>query len=211
MAWGAGIRSFLGYGHAAFAASFFYRCHGPEIAALAQQFHMRPQTFVGVTLGVIGGIGGTLGSLAGGQIADRWGARDLRVYGSVPAAAVLFSVPVAVLLYTTPSAALALSLIVVTTFVGALWYGPIYASAQGMVPPRMRAMSASMMLFVINFLGLVLGALSIGVLSDLLNKGLHLGPAEGVRWALILSTLGGSISALLFWLARKNVREEMVS
>ena len=108
---------------------------------------------------------------------------------------------------TTPSK----SLIAVTAFVGSLWYGPIYASAQGMVPQRMRAMSASMMLFVINFLGLVLGALSIGVLSDLLNKGLHLGPAEGVRWALILSTLGGSISALLFWLARKNVREEMVS
>jgi MFS family permease len=211
MAWGAGIRSFLGYGHAAFAPSFFYRCHGPEIAALAHHFHLKPQTFVGISLGVIGGVGGTLGSWVGGQIADRWGARDLRVYGSVPAAAVLISVPVAVVLYTTPSAALGLSLIVVTTFVGALWYGPIYASAQGMVPQRMRAMSASIMLFVINFLGLVLGALAIGALSDLLNKAAHLGPAEGVRWALILSTLAGSVSALLFWFARKNVREEMVS
>jgi MFS family permease len=211
MAWGAGIRSFLGYGHAAFAPSFFYRCHGPEIAALAHHFHLKPQTFVGISLGVIGGVGGTLGSWVGGQIADRWGARDLRVYGSVPAGAVLISVPVAVVLYTTPSAALGLSLIVVTTFVGALWYGPIYASAQGMVPQRMRAMSASIMLFVINFLGLVLGALAIGALSDLLNKAAHLGPAEGVRWALILSTLAGSVSALLFWFARMNVREEMVS
>ena len=211
MAWGAGIRSFLGYGHAAFAPSFFYRVHGPEIAALAEHFHMRPQTFVGVALGVIGGVGGTLGSWAGGQIADRWGARDLRVYGSVPAAAVVISVPIALVLYTTPSAALALGLIVFTTFVGALWYGPIYSSAQGMVPQRMRAMSASIMLFVINFLGLVLGALAIGALSDVFNKALHLGPAEGVRWALIASTLGGAVSALLFWWARKNVREEMVS
>jgi len=211
MAWGAGIRSFLGYGHAAFAPSFFYRVHGPEIAALAEHFHMRPQTFVGVALGVIGGVGGTLGSWAGGQIADRWGARDLRVYGSVPAAAVVISVPIALVLYTTPSAALALGLIVFTTFVGALWYGPIYSSAQGMVPQRMRAMSASIMLFVINFLGLVLGALAIGALSDVFNKALHVGPAEGVRWALIASTLGGAVSALLFWWARKNVREEMVS
>jgi uncharacterized membrane protein YdjX (TVP38/TMEM64 family) len=75
----------------------------------------------------------------------------------------------------------------------------------------MRAMSASIMLFIINFLGLVLGALAIGALSDILNKGFHLGPAEGVRWALIASTAGGLVSALLFWLARKQVREEMVS
>lgn len=211
LAWGAGIRSFLGYGHAAFAPSFFYRVHGPEIAALAQYFHLKPQTFVGLALGIIGGVGGTLGSLAGGQVADRWGARDLRVYGSVPALSVLISAPVAIFLYSTSSGALALGLILVTTFAGALWYGPIYASAQGMVPQRMRAMSASIMLFVINFLGLVLGALCIGALSDVLNKGFHLGPAEGVRWALILSTAAGAVSAVLFWLARKNVREEMVS
>jgi MFS family permease len=92
-----------------------------------------------------------------------------------------------------------------------LWYGPIYASAQGMVPQRMRAMSASIMLFIINFLGLVLGALAIGAVSDLLNKVAHLGPAEGVRWALIGSTALGLVSALLFWLARARVREEMVS
>ena len=211
LAWGAGLRSFLGYGAAAFAPSFFYRVHGPEIAALAQSFHLKPQTFVGLALGVIGGVGGTLGSWAGGQIADKWGARDLRVYGSVPALSVVISAPVGIFLYSTSSGALALGLILVTTFMGAIWYGPIYASAQGMVPQCMRAMSASIMLFVINFLGLVLGALCIGALSDLLNRGLHLGPAEGVRWALILSTAAAAVSALLFWLARKNVREEMVS
>ena len=211
LAFGAGIRSFLGYGHAVFAPSFFYRCHGPEVASLAHYFHMRPQTFVGIALGLMAGVTGTFGSWVGGQIADKWGARDLRIYGSLPAVAVLISAPVAVFLYSTPSAALALSLMTITGFVGALWYGPVYASAQGMVPQRMRAMSASIMLFVINFLGLVLGALVIGALSDILNKGFHLGPAEGVRWALIISVIAGAGAALLFWLARKNVREEMVS
>ena len=211
MAFGAGVRAFLGYGHAVFAPSFFYRCHGPEITAIAASFHLRPQSFVGLALGLIGGVAGAIGSWAGGQVADKWGARDLRVYGSIPAISVMISAPVSVLLYSTNSAVLALCLIAVTYFLGTLWYGPIYASAQGMVPTRMRAMSASIMLFVINFLGLVLGALCIGALSDLMNKGLHLGPAEGVRWALILSVIGGAISAPLFWMARKNVREEMVS
>ena len=211
LAFGAGVRSFLGYGHAPFLPSFFYRVHGPEITALAHHFHVGKGAFIGLALGLIGGISGTFGSWVGGQIADRWGARDLRVYGSVPAIAVVCGAPLAVLIYTTESAALALGLTSVTAFLGTLWYGPVYASAQGMVPQRMRAMSASIMLFVINFLGLVMGALCIGALSDILNKGMGLGPAEGVRWALIVSTVGGTISALLFWLARKNVREEMVS
>jgi MFS family permease len=211
LAWGAGIRSFLGYGHAAFAASFFYRCHGPEVVELAARFGLKKGAFMGLALGLIGGVAGTLGTWVGGQIADRWGARDLRIYGSLPALAVVLSAPVSLVIYTTPSAELALGLIGVTNFLGTLWYGAIYASAQGMVPQRMRAMSASIMLFVINFLGLVLGALCIGALSDAFNKGLHLGPAEGVRWALIASVLAGLVSALLFWMARKTVREEMVS
>lgn len=211
LAWAAGIRAFLGYGHGAFAPSFLYRSHGPELAALAHQFGMRPQTFVGVSLGLIGGLAGTLGSWVGGRIADHWGRRDLRIYGSIPALAVVAAAPITVWIYTTPSAALAIALTGVTGFMGTLWYGPVYSSAQGMVPPKMRAMSASIMLFVINFLGLVLGALCIGALADILNKGMGLGKAEGLRWALISTTIAGTGSALLFWLARRRVREEMVS
>ncbi len=211
LAWGAGIRSFLGYGHAPFVPAFFYRVHGPEVTHLAAQFGMKKGAFIGLTLGVVGGVAGTFGSWLGGQIADRWGARDLRIFASLPAIAVLVSFPFTVTIYTTHNTVLALAFYAFPAFLGTLWYGPIYASAQGMVPQRMRAMSASIMLFVINFLGLVLGALAIGALSDILNKGFHLGPAEGVRWALIASTAGGLVSALLFWLARKQVREEMVS
>lgn len=211
LAFAAGIRSFLGYGHAAFAPSFFYRSHGPQLAALAHHFGMRPQTFVGVSQGVIAGLAGTLGSWTGGQIADRWGRKDLRVYGSIPAIAVVLAAPFSVGVYTVPSVGLALLLTAIPNFLGTLWYGPVYSSAQGMVPPKMRAMSASLMLFVINFLGLVLGALCIGALADLLNKAGGLGKAEGLRWALISSTLAGTASALLFWAARRRVREEMVS
>ena len=211
LAWGAGVRSFLGYSHAAFAPSFFYRCHGPDVAALAHHFGLRPQTFVGLALGIIGGVAGAVGSWTGGQIADYWGARDLKVYGAVPTFAVLLGLPCSVILYTTSSAPLALAMVGATYFLGTLWYGPVYSSAQGMVPARMRAMSASILLFVINFLGLVLGALTLGAVSDLLNKGFHLGPAEGVRWARLGSAVIGAAGAGLFWAARKRIAEEMVS
>jgi MFS family permease len=181
------------------------------VTELAHQFGMKPQGFVGLSLGILAGVGGTIGSWVGGQIADRGGRRDLRIYGSIPALSVVAALPFSLTIYLTDSAALAILLIFVTNFLGTLWYGPVYASAQGMVPPKMRAMSASMMLFVINFLGLVLGALVTGAIADALNTGLHLGKAEGLRWALISTVTVGAGSALLFWLARGKIREEMVS
>jgi MFS family permease len=211
LAWAAGIRAFLGYAAATFFPSFLYRSHMAGVVALAHQFGMKPQTFVGLSVGLLAGVAGTLGSWVGGQIADRGTKKDLRVYGSIPALAVLLALPFSLAIYTTSSAAVAISLVFATNFLGTLWYGPVYASAQGMVPPKMRAMSASIMLFVINFLGLVLGALVTGAIADALNTGLHLGKAEGLRWALILTTVAGSVSALLFWLARRQIREEMVS
>lgn len=211
LAFGAGMRAWLGYGIAPFLPGFFYRVHGHEVAELAAQWGMKPQTFVGLVIGVMTGVAGAFGSWLGGQIADRLGARDLRVFGSIPAIAVVVGTPITIFNYTTGNGALALALTAIPAVLGTLWYGPVYASAQGMVPPHMRAMSASIMLFVINFLGLVLGAICVGALSDLFNKGLGLGSAEGVRWALIASTLIGSVSMILFWLARRRVREEMVS
>ena len=60
-------------------------------------------------------------------------------------------------------------------------------------------------------IGLGLGPLAVGAISDWVNLGLGMGKAEGLRWSLIISTLFGLVAALLFWLARKTIREEMVS
>ncbi len=211
LAFAAGIRAFLGYGHAPFTASFLLRVHGHELTAIAAGFGMKPYTFLGLVLGTMGGLAGVFSSWLGGFIADRWGAKDLRVYGSVPAISVLLSTPFSLIIYTTGSTWAALLLGLVPAIMGGIWYGPVYSSAQGMVPQHMRATSASIMLFVINFLGLVLGAVCVGLISDVFNKGLGMGPAEGVRWALVWTSVGGLVSVLLFWMARRNIRDEMES
>lgn len=205
----AATKAFIGYGQAPFAASFFYRVHGEEVSALAAQFGLQSGGFLGLALGLMAGIGGAIGAYLGGVIADRYGQRDYRAYVSVPALASLAVIPIYVVAILSPSATFALGCLFFGSVLGTLWYGPVYATAQTIVPPQMRATAAAVLLFVINLVGLGLGPLAVGALSDWLAIGFGLGEAEGVRYALMISALAGVIAFALFWFARKTIRDEM--
>ncbi|MBX3510506.1 MAG: MFS transporter [Hyphomonadaceae bacterium] len=209
IAFAAAIKAFIGYGQAPFAASFFYRVHSEQVADLAASFGLQPGGFLGLSLGVIGGLGGAIGAYAGGAIADRYGARDQRAYVSVPAIASLLVIPIYIVALLQTSVVFALSCLFVGSALSTVWYGPIYATAQTIVAPHMRATASAVMLFVINLIGLGLGPLAVGALSDWFALGLGMGTAEGVRWALMVSGLIGIVSFVLFWLARRTIREEM--
>ena len=60
------------------------------------------------------------------------------------------------------------------------------------------------LLFVINLIGLGLGPVAVGALSDMFAGPMGLGEAQGVRWALIVSTMFGLVAFALFWAARKT-------
>ena len=72
IAFAAAIKAFIGYGHAPFTASFFLRNHGDDIAGLAASvgdvlgYELKSVGFLGIALGLMSGIGGTLGSWLGG-------------------------------------------------------------------------------------------------------------------------------------------------
>lgn len=209
VAFAAAIKAFIGYGHAPFTASFFLRNHKPEIAELAAFFGLQSQGFLGLALGIVGGLGGAFGAFVGGQIADKYGGRDLRAYVSVPAVAAFLTIPVYILAITFPTAWVAISILTINAILGTLWYGPVYATAQSIAPAHMRATASAIMLFIINLVGLGLGPLFVGLLSDWFAIGMGMGAAEGVRWALITSALTGFGAVALFWMARRTIREEM--
>ena len=185
--------------------------HAAEVAQLAGHFGLKSAGFLGLSLGLIGGIAGIASSWMGGWLADRAAKRDLRAYMSVPAIAALISPIFAWGVYLNPTATGALAMMIIPGLLGSLWYGPVYASGQGLVPPHMRATAASLLLFIINLVGLGLGPVAVGALSDFLAGPMHMGTADGVRWALITSSSCTLIAAGLFWQARKTIREEMVS
>jgi MFS family permease len=211
IALGAAIKAFIGYGHAPFTASFFLRVHGEEVKALAEGFGLQSIGFLGLALGLMGGTAGAISAYLGGQIADKYAKTDLRGYVVVPAFASLLAVPIYILAVSVPSASVALWILVINGLLGSLWYGPVYAIGQSIVPPHMRATTSAILLFTINLIGLGLGPLAVGILSDIMANGFGLGSAEGVRWALMISTCFGIVAFILFWIARKTIREEMVS
>jgi MFS family permease len=210
LALAAAFKSFITYGQTAFTASFLLRNHAGEIARIAAGFGLQPVGFLGIALGLIAGGGGAVSAMVGGWIADRAGARDPRLAMVAPAVAMLVSVPVSIAAVMVDSAGLAMGLMIVPALLNYFWYGPVYSTTQGIVPPQLRATAAAILLFVINLIGLGLGPLLIGACSDLFATSLGLGPAEGVRWALVVAALVGLVAAGLFWLARGSIRDDLV-
>jgi MFS family permease len=210
VAFAASIKAFVGYGQAPFIASYFFRNHGADVAALAAQFGLKSAGFLGLALGLIGGTAGCIGAWLGGQLADKMGAKDLRAYVTVPAIASLVTLPFYIAAVSLDSVTAAIGILTIPILLGTLWYGPVYATAQSIVDPSMRATASAVLLFVINLIGLGLGPVAVGALSDMFAGPMGLGEAQGVRWALIVSTMFGLVAFALFWAARKTIREDMV-
>jgi MFS family permease len=205
----AALKSFIGYGFAPFTASFFLRNHTDKIAELAGGFGLQSVGFLGLALGLLSGTFGALSSVAGGWLADKAAAKDVRNAMVAPAVAVTLAVPFTILALLVASPQMALVVMILPYFLQYFWYGPVYATTQGIVPPHMRATAAAILLFIINLIGLGLGPLVVGIISDIFAQ--SMGEAEGVRWALIVCALVGLVSGALFWMARKTIREDLES
>lgn len=150
-----------------------------------------------------------IGAWLGGVLADRLGAKDLRAYVSIPGLACLATLPFYIAVVSLDHVGAALILLALPMLLNTLWYGPVYATVQSIAPGPMRATASAVLLFIINLIGLGLGPLAVGLLSDLFAGPLGLGEAQGVRWALIVSTLAGLAAFALFWAARRTIRQDM--
>ena len=193
---------------AAFTASFFLRNHTAEVGQLAHGLGLKAVGFLGLAIGLTHAAG-AIGVWCSGWLTDRYGARDLRNYTVAPALAALLAVPFRLAQFTVESTVLALVLLTVSAFLGALWWGPVFSVGQSVVPPRMRATSSAVLIFLIVFVG-GFGPLGIGALSDYFNQGLGMGPAEGVRWALLATTALWPAAFACFWLARRTIRQDFL-
>jgi hypothetical protein len=166
--------------------------------------HDVSSTRVGALMGIGSAIGGWIGTTAGGVISDRLKLRTPagRVYMGI--AAVLLATPAYVLLVRAPSVTIAFWCFMLMIAVAALWLGPGAASANELVPPRIRSTASAVYLLLNVMIGFALGPYSVGKLSDALAAAGQ-GPAESLGNAMLLSTLFWVISLAFLWRARRYV------
>jgi len=205
---GTALTSFVGYGHQTFFASFFLRNHKAELAAFADALGLGVTGLLGIALGLVLGVGGSLGTYIGGIATDRFIRRGPEVYAYVPAIGAALAIPFFIVAFLLPSGLWAMLLLFVPTIFKNMWYGPVFSSIQSVVHQRSRATATAVFLFILNALGLGLGPISIGFVSDLLSK--SLGEAEGLRWAMITLTLFSLLAVACFWQARKSIARDQV-
>lgn len=164
------LSHFFTYGILQWQPAFFVRSHGLETGVL------------GTWLAVIYGVGGLLGTYFGGELASRYAASNERL--QLKAIAVLYVI-LAVLtvgVYLAPNHYLAFAVLAIFALGGGATNGPIFAATQTLVPSRMRATSTALILLVCNLIGMGLGPLTTGALSDALRP---LFGEDSLRYALV--------------------------
>lgn len=207
---GASMISFSGYSHQAFYGSFFLRNHKGALDALSGMLGFAGTiAFLGLMLGLIIGITGTLGTALGGRLSDRHARQERGGYLIIPIWATLASVPFLAAAFLLDNVTLAFAVLAVSYFLKSMWYGPIFASVQGLVDPRTRATAVAIFLLIVNVVGLGFGPLLAGAMSDFFAA--HYGPAEGLRYAMLVFTFFLTVAAFCFARARRTLATDMVS
>ena len=191
-----GLVAFLSYGKGVWTAVYFMRSHGLSA------------TQVGLWAGLVLGISGLLGTWAGGWLADRFGKHDRRHMLSAPALGMVAAAPMLFMAYFVSNWVVAMALLFIPTFLNSLYYGPTYAAAQLLVRPEARAMATAVMVFSQNLIGLGLGPLFFGMMSDAFKP---LAGAESVRWVLFGAAWLGLVPAFFFWRASLRLSGEMAA
>jgi len=156
------------------------------VKQLAADCYEMNKTEIGLFYGTCSGVGGMIGTIAGGYFADRLGAKDRRWFLWVPMWGKIIGAPLFILAMLAPTVELSLLLYFPGITLAAMYLGPSLAITHHLVPASMRAMSSAVLFFILNILGLGTGPFVVGIMSDWIS-----GNAESLSQAH--SFLGDSV------------------
>jgi MFS family permease len=187
---GAVITAAVGFGALAWIPSYLARSHQLPLAT------------VGVYLAVAVGLGGAIGTWLGGHYSDMLRRRDIRWSLWLVAAVFIGSKPFSIAFYLLDNTALALALFALPAAAGGIFMGPSVAVLHDRVPVSLRPIVSAIFLMFINFIGLGLGPLITGALSQFVfaSAGEH-----SLRYALVVMQIAGVWGGLHYWQAGRHV------
>jgi MFS family permease len=186
---GFSLLAFAGFAAAAWIPTMFIRVHGWTAAQ------------VGVRYGLVSLVVGPLGSIVGGWLGDRMGARGRRDGKfRVGIFAALGTVPFAIAFPLVSDGRLALLLLTPGLFFISFVWGLSPAALQELVPNRMRGQATAVYTGVLNLVSMGLGPTCVALVAEHVFGGagsLHQGLA-------VVVPAGALLSALWFWLGLKS-------
>ena len=192
---GFALLSFSSYGTGSWLPSMFKRVHGWD----ATEF--------GLVYGLIVFVGSASGAILGGVLADalsKRGYRDAKVRVGFYAAWLWFPFGIAFPLMNDGVWAMVLA--APAAFLAAMPFGVAPAALQEMMPNNLRGQMSSLYLFVVNLLGLAIGPLIVGAMTDFVFSEAKYG-IGGIRWSLLSITVAAHlISTVLLYYGMREYR-----
>lgn len=188
---GISIATFGSYGMLQWLPAFYIRLHGLSLAE------------VGVYVGAAKGGAGVLGAVFGGFVLTRLGPRDVRWELWWPMA--MFGIAPLFMLASlwVPAWQVALGLQMVGTFMSSSASGVALSAVQSYAEPHRRATALAIVGLVSSLMGLGLGPVVVGAVSDLLAPSVGI---DSLRYALMVIALLPIWGAAHLWFASRSAK-----
>jgi MFS family permease len=168
--------------------------------------HELEPIIIGNWMAVIVGVGGSVGTVAGGRLVDTLGreraSRGLRVSTLVTMA----GFPLGIYALLAESASRSLWCLGPFNLLLNVYLAAMYSNNQNLARLRMRATAAAIMLFIVNIVGAGAGPLLVGALSDYFapDYGVH-----SIRYALVCSVLLGAVGSVIILFAGRTLDADL--
>jgi MFS family permease len=176
MCFGSAFGAFVSYSASAFQTKY--------LITLNPNFDFKTLVII---LGIINGTTYAGGAFFGARLADKWGKRDIRAYGWLPAIAIGLCLPITIYSWWVPTVEIHLLLTTLFLLFFGTWLGPSFAIAQTLAPINMRAMSTALFFFILNMISLGGGPSFTGWMIDIFNKTNE--EIESIRYAMSVTSL----------------------
>jgi len=184
------------YGASTWLPAFFVRVHDFS------------QAQVGLLMALLFGGLGAVGTLVGGKLFDvqsnKGPARGVWMIAIVQ----ISVIPLYIAAYQVNAISFAIGLFLLPAFAGNFFLGPTLALIQSLSPVPMRAVAAKIKMFCLNLVGLSLGPLIVGFLSDVLQPEYQ---ERSLPIALSVLALLSIWSAVHFWLCGKALQRAQLN